>query len=69
MEIILKEDIKNLGYKNDLIEVKPGFGRNYLIPAKKSNFSYNYSQKSTRRNAQTKSFQRRKNQKRSRNFC
>jgi large subunit ribosomal protein L9 len=36
MEIILKEDIKNLGYKNDLIEVKPGFGRNYLIPAKKA---------------------------------
>jgi large subunit ribosomal protein L9 len=32
MEVILKEDIKNLGYKNDLVEVKPGYGRNYLIP-------------------------------------
>lgn len=32
MEIILKEDIKGLGYKNDTIEVKPGYGRNYLIP-------------------------------------
>ncbi|MFN3403129.1 MAG: 50S ribosomal protein L9 [Cytophagaceae bacterium] len=32
MEIILKEDIKGLGYKNDLVNVKPGFGRNYLIP-------------------------------------
>ncbi len=32
MEIILKEDIKNLGYKNDIVEVKPGYGRNYLIP-------------------------------------
>ena len=32
MEIILKTDIKGLGYKNDLVDVKPGFGRNYLIP-------------------------------------
>ncbi|MGL1889034.1 MAG: 50S ribosomal protein L9 [Reichenbachiella sp.] len=32
MQIILKEDIKGVGYKNDIVEVKPGFGRNYLIP-------------------------------------
>ena len=32
MEIILKTDIIGLGYKNDLVEVKPGYGRNYLIP-------------------------------------
>jgi large subunit ribosomal protein L9 len=32
MEIILKEDIKGLGYKNDVVNVKPGYGRNYLIP-------------------------------------
>ena len=32
MEIILKEDIKGLGYKNDLVTVKGGYGRNYLIP-------------------------------------
>lgn len=32
MEIILKEDIKGLGYKNDTVDVKPGYGRNYLIP-------------------------------------
>lgn len=32
MEIILKDDIKGLGYKNDLVDVKPGYGRNYLIP-------------------------------------
>jgi large subunit ribosomal protein L9 len=32
MEIILKEDIKGLGYKNDVVKVKPGYGRNYLIP-------------------------------------
>jgi len=32
MEIILKEDYKGLGFKNDVVNVKPGFGRNYLIP-------------------------------------
>jgi large subunit ribosomal protein L9 len=32
MEIILRTDIKGLGYKNDLVDVKPGYGRNYLIP-------------------------------------
>lgn len=32
MEVILKDDIKGLGYKNDVISVKPGYGRNYLIP-------------------------------------
>ena len=32
MEIILTQDIKGVGYKNDLVTVKPGFGRNYLIP-------------------------------------
>ena len=32
MDIILKTDISGLGYKNDIISVKPGYGRNYLIP-------------------------------------
>ncbi len=32
MEVILKQDIKNLGYKDDLVKVKDGYGRNYLIP-------------------------------------
>jgi large subunit ribosomal protein L9 len=32
MEIILKTDIAGLGYKNDVVQVKPGYGRNYLIP-------------------------------------
>ena len=35
MEIILKEDIIGLGYKNDIVDVKPGYGRNYLIPTGK----------------------------------
>ncbi len=35
MKIILKEDIVGLGYKNDVVDVKPGYGRNYLIPTGK----------------------------------
>jgi large subunit ribosomal protein L9 len=36
MELILKEDIIGLGYKNDIINVKSGYGRNYLIPQGKA---------------------------------
>lgn len=36
MEIILKEDVVNLGYKNDIVNVKSGYGRNYLIPTGKA---------------------------------
>jgi large subunit ribosomal protein L9 len=32
MEIILKKDLKGLGYKNDIVKVKNGYGRNFLIP-------------------------------------
>lgn len=32
MQIILKEDYKGLGYKNDVVKVKNGYGRNFLIP-------------------------------------
>lgn len=36
MEIILKEDVVNLGYKNDIVNVKSGYGRNFLIPTGKA---------------------------------
>ena len=36
MEIILKEDVSNLGYKGDILKVKNGYGRNFLIPTKKA---------------------------------
>lgn len=32
MQIILKQDVENLGYKNDVVTVKPGYARNFLIP-------------------------------------
>ena len=36
MQVILKEDVANLGYKDDIVNVKPGYGRNYLIPTGKA---------------------------------
>lgn len=36
MKIILKEDIHGLGYKDDVVEVKDGYGRNFLIPRGKA---------------------------------
>jgi len=36
MELILLEDILNLGYKDDIVKVKDGYGRNYLIPQHKA---------------------------------
>lgn len=32
MEVILKQDIKGLGFADDLVKVRPGYGRNFLIP-------------------------------------
>ena len=32
MELILREDVQNLGFKDDIVTVKPGYGRNFLIP-------------------------------------
>ena len=36
MQVILKEDVINLGYKDDIVMVKDGYGRNYLIPQGKA---------------------------------
>jgi large subunit ribosomal protein L9 len=36
MKIILKEDVQGLGYKDDVVEVKAGYGRNFLIPTGKA---------------------------------
>ncbi len=34
MEVILLQDLANLGFKNDIVKVKDGYGRNYLLPNK-----------------------------------
>ena len=31
MDLILKQDVQNLGFKDDVVSVKPGYGRNFLI--------------------------------------
>ena len=36
MQVILIEDVANLGYKDDVVTVKDGYGRNYLLPQKKA---------------------------------
>jgi large subunit ribosomal protein L9 len=36
MEVILKEDVANVGYKDDIVNVKSGYGRNFLIPQGKA---------------------------------
>ena len=36
MQVILKEDMPNLGYKDDIVPVKDGYGRNFLIPQRKA---------------------------------
>ena len=36
MELILKENVHGLGYKDDIVNVKNGYGRNYLIPTGKA---------------------------------
>ena len=49
MEIILKEDVIGLGYKNDIVNVKPGYGRNYLIPTGKGVIASESAKKSWRK--------------------
>jgi len=39
MQVILLEDVANLGYKDDVVAVKNGYGRNYLIPQRKAVFA------------------------------
>ena len=39
MEVILKEDINNLGNLGDVVSVKPGYARNYLVPNGKAAFA------------------------------
>ena len=45
MEVILKEDILNLGYKDDIVDVKKGYARNFVIPEGKAIMAYESAKK------------------------
>ena len=60
MKIILKENIENLGFKDDLVKVKNGYGRNYLIPQGKAVLATASAKKILAENLKQKAFKEKK---------
>jgi len=60
MEIILKKDVANLGYTNDIVTVKSGYARNYLIPQKFAISANEANRKVLAENLKQKSFKEEK---------
>jgi large subunit ribosomal protein L9 len=60
MEVILKQDIQNLGYKDDIVKVKNGYGRNYLIPKGLAILATETSKKVLAENKRQKAFKEEK---------
>ncbi len=60
MEIILKKDVTNLGYTNDIVTVKSGYARNYLIPQKFAIVANESNKKVLAENLKQKSFKEEK---------
>jgi len=60
MQLILKEDIENLGFKDDVVTVKNGYGRNYLIPNGKAVIATKSELKVLNENLKQKSFKEKK---------
>jgi len=58
MEIILKKNVDKLGYANEIVNVKPGYGRNFLIPQGYATLATASAKKSTRRDYASKISQR-----------
>ena len=56
MEIILKEDVLNLGFKDDIVNVKNGYGRNFLIPQGKAILATTSEKKILSENIKQKAF-------------
>lgn len=56
MEVILTEDVKNLGYKNDIVKVKEGYARNFLIPNKFAIIASESNKKIVEENRKQKAF-------------
>ena len=60
MQIILKENIENLGFKDDLVKVKNGYGRNFLIPQGKAVLATESAKKVLAENLKQKAFKEKK---------
>lgn len=60
MQIILKENVENLGFKDDLVKVKNGYGRNYLIPQGKAVLATSAAKKVLAENLKQKAFKEKK---------
>ena len=56
MEIILKENVANVGFKDELVTVKAGFGRNFLIPSGKAILATESAKKVLAENLKQKAF-------------
>mgnify|MGYP000530377752 CR=1 FL=1 len=56
MELILKQDVENLGFKDDIVTVKNGYGRNFLIPSGKAILATESAKKVLAENLKQKAF-------------
>ena len=70
MQVILKEDVVNLGYKDDIVTVKDGYGRNFLIPTGKAVIASESAKKVLAENLKQRAHKLAKQAKRnSKNIC
>ena len=60
MELILKQDVEGLGFKDDLVTVKSGYGRNYLIPRGHAILATSSAKKVLSENLKQRSFKEKK---------
>ena len=60
MEIILKQDVQGLGYANEVVNVKPGYARNFLIPKGKATIANPSNRKMLAEELKQKSFKEEK---------
>ena len=60
MELILREDVENLGFKDDIVTVKNGYGRNFLIPQGKAVLATSSARKVLAENLKQRAFKEQK---------
>ena len=60
MELILREDVQNLGFKDDIVNVKNGYGRNFLIPQGKAVIATSSARKVLAENIKQRAFKEQK---------